>query len=479
MLRGVLITVMMFMLGVSLVGCNEETTSDNNLIIDGSNLHFILPPKENEFPFIGDVHPFYDKNSETWYMYYLDTSGAFNSKLLTSKNGINWEPTNMRIHSGFQNYAVLNVFEKDGVYYSYYADYQASKRTDLINWYYAGGGYKINPDRINYPAGSRDPDVVYDAETDRFYSISINYLSNTDGKNVSNLAVGATVESDQTEWLATHKPVRSEPVTNSDYECPQLVKIGDRWYIFASRYGQSVHGVGRLSYFIGDKDVNPYDVDWTTKEEYFLTTEDLAAAQVEEKGGKFYVFGWIPRYYNTGFWGGFINLPTEVYALADGTLATRISSDISEDIRGEKHDEFEKNIEINSSQSVRIDTLKRFDVDVDFKLESGVMEIYFEKNNVYVSIENTPLNQKVKINVGNYQTAEMNLRSGALDNLNQLRLIGEGRILQLYLNDSYSIVSRIGEEFSNDEMVFSIVSGNGLINSIKSYRLKFREELNN
>lgn len=246
-----------------------------------------------------------------------------------------------------------------------------------------------------------------------------------------------------------------------------------------SRYGQSVHGVGRLSYFIGDEGVNPYDVDWTTKEEHFLTTEDLAAAQIAEKDGKFYVFGWIPRYYHAGFWGGHINLPTEVYQLPDGTLASRICSDISAQIRGRLLAEIDGPITLSNLLNAKIKTPKRFDLDVDFKLENGVMEISFEKNNAVIAIENTVSTAKVTISAGGYQTAEMVLREGALDAINNLRIIAEGKILQLYLNDTYSIVSRVEERFTADEMKFGLVYGTGEVRSAHAYRLKYREELTN
>jgi sucrose-6-phosphate hydrolase SacC (GH32 family) len=474
--KRILVVVSFFLFCINVIACSPTETEE--IMENENHLHYILPVDEYDYPFIGDVHPFFDEDSNTWYMFYLDTSGSYNSSLLTSQNGLNWVPTEFKVHSGFQNYAVLNVFKKDNDYYSYYADYQASTSTDLLNWYYAGGEYKIDQDSASFPGGSRDPDVVYDEETNRYYSISINYIQHG-GPYISNLAIGSTVGDDQTEWYETHKAVLSENVVNSDYECPQLVKIGDRWYIFASRYGQSVHGVGRLSYFMGDKGVNPYDMDWTKVEERFLTTEDLAAAQVESKDGKFYVFGWIPRYFNLGFWGGFINLPTEVYQLEDGTLATRISSDISDLIRGEKIGTINAEKVLNTTTTSTIDIEKRFDVEAYFTLSDGVMEINFDRSNTIVAIENTESFQKVTVSVENYQTAEMILRPGSLEGTNYIRIIGEGRNIEVFLNNQYTIVSRLEEEFLRGKMTFSLVYGNSSIVSADSYRLKYREELLN
>jgi hypothetical protein len=39
--------------------------------------------------YMGDVHPIYDNNK--LYMFYLDTSGKYNSRLLTSEDMINFE----------------------------------------------------------------------------------------------------------------------------------------------------------------------------------------------------------------------------------------------------------------------------------------------------------------------------------------------------------------------------------------------------
>ena len=84
-------------------------------------LHYILP-EGYEFRYIGDVHPFYDAKSQKWLLYYLDTSGQFHSKLLTSGNGIDWEPVELTFRSSMANYGVLGIVQAEGRYYSYYGD---------------------------------------------------------------------------------------------------------------------------------------------------------------------------------------------------------------------------------------------------------------------------------------------------------------------------------------------------------------------
>ena len=109
-----------------------------------------------------------------------------------------------------------------------------------------------------------------------------------------------------------------------DPECPQLKRIGNRWYLFYSVYGTGTAGnVGYLTYRVGDEDVPPEEVDWNSKEEHALEGGDLHAAQVCKVGDFWYLFGWINYRPHANVWGGYLNLAREVYQREDGLLATR------------------------------------------------------------------------------------------------------------------------------------------------------------
>lgn len=449
---------------------------------NGTMLHYTHPLGNDDYPypFIGDVHPFFDEKSQTWYMYYLDTSGMFHTKLMTSKDGLSWKENNdFWIHSGFANYAVLNVFEKDGIYYSYYADYQCSKSTDLVNWEYCGGEYQIPADKEQFPGGVRDPSVTYDEETKRYYSIGLNYPRRviSEGIYQSNLAIGVSDGDTMLKWLPTHKKVFSEDAMNKDFECPQLVKINNRWYVVFSQYGNSVHGVGRTSYLIGDEGKNPYEVDWTSKTVHHLNTEDLCAAQIAKKGDKFYIFGWLPRQSNGSFWGGYLNLPTEVYPLEDGTLAARLDENIAGKIRGNSYFKLDNPFDVTPAHSFENDISKRFDIQLEFTLEDGVMEVTSNKGAYRIVFNNTLTSTSVEVYSGNVRCFLMDLRIDELSDKNDVRIIGESKNLEIFLNDKYALTARIDKALEDGDKMIVTSNSKATIHQLLMSKLRFLEEI--
>lgn len=115
-------------------------------------------------------------------------------------------------------------------------------------------------------------------------------------------------------------------------ECPSLMKIGDRWYVFVSVAYNTAHQVGPLQYWTGDAGVDCMDVDWSDKDFAFLDGEDLCAARPTQVGGKVYMWGWIPSTYDTmpwAPWAGYLNLPREVVQREDGSLGGRLDPGLS------------------------------------------------------------------------------------------------------------------------------------------------------
>lgn len=462
-------------------GSSSSSSIEDIPMESGSDLHYVLPANEYEFPFIGDVHPFYDEKTSQWFLFYLDTSGTFNSKLLVSADGLNWKPKDITISSGYAKYAVLNVFEKDGQYWSYYADYQSSVSTNLVDWGYAGSQYKIPQDRLHFPGGSRDPSVVYDEDSGHYYSIAINYESRLPNESTSpsNLAIEMSVGSDQSKWNPVHRPVFAQALTNHDYECPQIIKMGDRWYVFASRYGDSVHGVGKLSYFIGDAGVNPYEVDWATKKEYYLSTEDLCAAQVAKKGNEFYMFGWVPRYAGNGTWGGYVSLPVEVYALADGTLASRLSKDIEGKVRGGSFSSLSSPANLLADQTVSLFAGKnRLDAQGKIAMsENSAVEIKSVSKAFVITISNSPF-PKVTLKSGATTCFSTTLRSGELDAENDIRVIIEDMNIDIFINDKYVLNGRLENAMNSPDTVkITCLNGQIGIPNFALFRLKYLEEI--
>lgn len=295
--------------------------------------------------YYGDVHPFYEPNSGKMYMFNM-ASGMqqetkieqFASLLSVSNDFIHYTP--MPIYADKENspevhYYVVAVYQsKDGKYRSSFGANGYVGTTvsdDLINWSNGAIPYVDDSDglykykyRIYWDQGvhsGRDPDIFYDIDSDKDYCIVMNYFTpqQKNGEKWLSLYTG------DGNGLFSSKSVKLIDFTGrGDPECPQIKKIGDRWYIFYSETGTGTGGgVGRFAYRMGDVGESPDRVDWNSKPEYYLDGGDLHAAQISPVGDKFYMYGWINYLPHSGVWGGYLNLPREVYIKENGMLATR------------------------------------------------------------------------------------------------------------------------------------------------------------
>ena len=259
-------------------------------------------------------------------------------------------------------------------------------------------------------------------------------------------------------------------------ECPQLIKIGNRWYIFASIYGRSQHGVGRLSYWIGDENLDPYEVDWTTKKEHHLSTEDLAAAQIVQKDNRFFMFGWIPKNYTGNFWGGHINLATEVYQKPDGTLATKLYDEIAGKIRGGTYYQQEGEKTVSSESYIEIPTLKRMDLQMQFVLKSGQLKLSLQDKKVDIVIKNTEDERSIEVKSNTFFVSKMSLNEDDLREVNDIRIIAEDDIMEIFLNDTSTVQARLGLKLGADRLRITTDS-KAVIKKLMGFRLKYREEI--
>ena len=308
---------------------------------------------------IGDVHPYYYDGK--MYLFYLDTDGNFTSRLVISEDMVNYTAQELkinRLNPPGAVYHALGIIKEGNYFRSFFGlgkNVGSSRSTDLINWesgiimdeYTYETQYSPTS---NYPAGTRDPYAFYDPDTNKYHIIATGYRanqnyewSNTTGYN-AHLVLYTSTGPSLAEWeinpvtgnAGYHKKlIEFGDWVNADAgdpECPQMAKIGDRWYIFASMANRSNsdHWVGRLSYWIGDANTQILDVDWQSKNENYLTSEDLCAAQFVQIGDKFYLMGWITEKSTSGGWGGTVNILCEIYQNEDGTLSTRYDAELTE-----------------------------------------------------------------------------------------------------------------------------------------------------
>ena len=298
----------------------------------------------------GDVHPFYNVEEKKMYMYYLSTGrqtggtrkDTFQSLLSSSSDMIHYSDDELKMDDSARPeqdlYYVLNVFvDADGKYRTYQGmgNHASSAVSDDLHVWRNGLIPYIDEadDLFKYAHAAyndadviscRDPDTFWDKDSESYYCVILSYLTNAgaNGEKWINLYVG-----DKEGKFSTKATKLVNMTGRGDSECPQIKKIGNRWYLFYSVYGTGTAGnVGGLTYRIGDPNVLPQNVDWNNKPEHQINGADLHAPQVCSVGDKYYVYGWLNEKYNTSVWGGYLNTPIEVYQAEDGTLCSKIDS---------------------------------------------------------------------------------------------------------------------------------------------------------
>ena len=432
--------------------------------------------------YYGDVHPFYDAKSGKLFMYYLSTGlqqgtkyPQFQSLATVSEDFIHYKDQPIKIDESNpveqELYFALGVYQdKDGKYRSCYGgkgNYAgASVSDDLLTWSQGAKPYMDESDgllKYSYRAyfgqgvySGRDPDIFYDKDSDSYYCVVINYYSNQSDKGDKGLAL--YVADNQGHYSTEFTKLLSF-TGKGDPECPQLKKIGKRWYLFYSEYGTGTAGnVGRFSYRVGDENVLPQNVDWNSKPEYSLDGGDLHAAQICQVGGKYYMFGWLNYRAHTNVWGGYLNLAREVYAGEDGRLYSRCDEYLTVPLnRGVIQTLNQSNTTANGvtvsggkfGGSGTVGVSKTFSrnmlfADVTLSGQSGHSCITVKSggNTYYVGV--------VKQLSGNYLVITRNIQnplSGVWikvdDNVDAsaLKVVVDGQFIEAFLDDKYSLTA--------------------------------------
>ncbi len=303
--------------------------TETSLYFDFKNEQF-----ENNMPrHIGDVHPFYHDGK--LYMYYLETNGRYTSALLESADFVTYTESEIRIGSPsptISTYFVLGITKYQDTFVSFFgasaSQINSSYSTDLYEWKNHNGIGNI-PATENTSA--RDPYVFYDPDVDRYRIVYLSYYSNNrnpGGDFDAALWLKTSTGSSPDSWESGHDELlrfdNAGVSGKEDPEVSQMVKIGTRWYLIASIYSRTVHGVGGFSYWKGDENTLITDVDWKSKTEQTLDGEDLCAGQLVQVGDRWYLFGWVPANPSSSQWGGALTLAREVYQLKNGDLAVRL-----------------------------------------------------------------------------------------------------------------------------------------------------------
>ncbi len=486
------------------------------LSTDDEPLHYGLTD------YVGDVHPYYYDGK--LYLFYLSLDGTFSSTLAVSDNLVTFRDqplTVSTLNAPGSFYYALGVIKEGNYFRSFYGEGKnvgSSRSLDLIHWesgiVWDEETYEkqFSPSS-NYPAGTRDPYAFFDPDTNKYHIIATGYRanqnyvwSNTTGYDAY-IVLYTSVGPSLSDWeknpvtgrIGYHIPLMQfgdwVNGDGGDPEVSQMMKIGDRWYVFASIAGRGGdHWVGRPSYWIGNPGTPILEMDWQSiiAEERYLDGEDLCAAQIFEINGKHYLYGWITQRNTSGGWGGTLNLLREVYQLDDGTLGTRLESEFRRLIDGGKVFEADSLGDVSTTGTW-------METDAGFINASGVDSFGYEDLSTLVApgvfgrtiitldLAISELTQAGGITVGtNGSTIEMGLRDnggvwqlylknrGATGKVSatqdvmiidpdmvQLTIILEHNVAEIFLDGRYALSARSEAILSENVTIAAFVAGTG------------------
>lgn len=261
--------------------------------------------------YYGDVFPYYCDENRRLYMFYLWSDNALTDPYIHA----------LEISNNMLTFT--DVPEANN-----YETWEFVKRNTRLNYYY---DIRRFVDQTKYKYGARDFQMYFDEENNRYILIVGAYYEYNTTTQTSDLVIYVSDDEYALNWTRPGNVVEAGFSGNLP-ECPDIMKIGDRWYSFVSVSHKSVHQVGALQYWTGDPGVDCMDVNWLTKDYAYLDGEDLCAARPVRVGNLVYMWGWIPNVYDSvplAPWAGYLNLPREIIQREDGSLGGRLDPGLS------------------------------------------------------------------------------------------------------------------------------------------------------
>lgn len=257
--------------------------------------------------YVGDPMPFYDPVEQNFKILYLqdfrpNPEATYHPIWgLTTKDLDSYQSLGELIPTGTVAEAdaalgtgstIYNEAEK--LYYTFYTGHTANQEVVMMA---TSADFKVwTKDKTFYLLGSeygysakdfRDP-FVFKGD-DGVYHMIISTLQGTKG------VLAEFTSSDLKSW--THKGVFMSMMWNRFYECPDVFKMGDWWYLI---YSEKMAAVRRVQYFRGHtldelKACTANDAGiWPDNKEGFLDSRAFYAGKTASDGTNRYIWGWCP-----------------------------------------------------------------------------------------------------------------------------------------------------------------------------------------
>ena len=324
--------------------CKEGATGDTMPFYHGGKYHmFVLTSTD------GSV---VKRNGDAWSHLVSDdyVHWEFVSKVV-EKSDIPGTPNKDGAWTG-------SVAEKDGVFHMYYTAYNEDQKRqtichgtskDMLTWEFDESPILMG-DGIKYETiDFRDPDVFYNEDDGCWWMLICARLNH--GPSFKRGCIALAKSDDLYNWTMQDEPLYAPGVAHC-MECPHMFKLGDKWYIFFSRYchDQKTH------YRVSDSMYGPWKVPYpdAVNTRCYYAVKSLFDG--EKRLGAAWVFDRLNENDNGSFqWGGDLGMPYEFVQQPDGTLNFKVLE-------------------------AAVDAYK--DKEIPYKLEEGLLGSFVDDNGV-------------------------------------------------------------------------------------------------
>jgi beta-fructofuranosidase len=294
--------------------------------------------------YVGDPIPFYWKGE--YHVFYIkapkNSTGFERLKAgwdhIVSKDLFSWRelPTALEIGDNSEPDAdgvwTGSIHEHDGVFHIFYTGFNSNNKyeqaichatsADLIKWEKDPRNPIIYPDEKWYePNDWRDPVIFWNQGKKQFWMLIAARLKS--GPKVKRGCIALSTSTDLNKWTV-QEPFWA-PYNTFCMECPDIFKLGNKWYLLYSRFSEKTQTVYRVS-------DNP-DGPWRICSNEALDGRRFYAIRTAGDDNRRIAFGFINNRNGdneTGCWewGGDLGIPRELTQNTNRGLDVKCPSEI-------------------------------------------------------------------------------------------------------------------------------------------------------
>ena len=477
-----------------------SNTSSLKTSLEVTQKNMSIFPESDEW--IGDPMPYYD--GSTFKIFFLDDLRSYRGNgfhpwsLINTKDFTTYKyegiviPHSTDINSPESALGTGSVIkDKNGLYHAFYTGHNGNlypkeiimhaTSEDMLKWnklpehsFAANSQYDKND--------FRDPFVFYNEDEKQYWMLITTRKSNTG-------VIAKYTSKDLLNWEDKGVFFKNDMGTNSNLECPSLIKYGNFWYLaFSDQWPDRV-----VHYRI----FNPSTGKFTRPKQDNWDGNGFYAGRLEKDNENLYVFGWVPTRFNYEDnekfdWGGNLVVHKlkqlengELYPIVNENISNKIITEINPNpisktnstkldsnsigFNGEKFDfiEFDKIIGINKIQGTIKLNSNQGKIGFMFGMDNnkqGKVNILLDSQSNTITTYNVPTN---KIEKSNYESI---INYDFKDNSEiKYTIFIDKSVLTFYLNDKVVLSTRIFNMQKKNWGIFSI-ENNAEISNLKMYK---------